>query len=73
MSFALDAFDDGVAVTVDDHVEDQRPATDGAILDELLPASRRRVDADGVFFVARGAGVESVRFNRHPMTFVRCR
>jgi len=70
---ALDALHDDVAVTIDHDVEHERTATDRAVLDEALAPARRRVDADGIFFEARRAGIEGVRFNRHAMAFMRCR
>jgi hypothetical protein len=71
--FALDAFDDRVAVAIDHHVEDERPATHGTVLHEVLAPPRGRIDADRVLFVARWAGIEGVWFNRHAMAFVRTR
>lgn len=50
---------------IHDYVKYERSATNRTILDEVLPATGGRVQADRVLFVARRASVQRVRFERH--------
>jgi hypothetical protein len=62
---AFHVFDDRITVAVDYDGKHERAATDRAVLDEPLLASGRRIDADGIIFVAARARVEGIRFDRH--------
>lgn len=59
----------GIAVVVDDHVELDRTATHGAVLDEPLPASPGGIDADVVCFRAARAHVAGVGLEGHGHDF----
>ena len=63
--FALDSLDARVAVAVDHHVEDERPATHRTILENALAPPAGRIDAEGVFFAAGRARVENVEVEGH--------
>lgn len=67
--FLFRGFDDGVAVRVDANREDDRTATDGAVLDESLPRSGRRVDTHVVDLPAIWARIAGIAFERHTAPF----
>jgi hypothetical protein len=65
MLLAFDAFDDRIAVAIDDDIEYKRAATYRTILNEMLAPTAGRIDADRVLLTARRTAVENVEVERH--------
>ncbi len=58
-------YDRRIAVAVDFGHEDEWPATDGAVLDELLAPAAGGVDGDVVLLETGRARIGGVGFQRH--------